>query len=173
MTIERFARDSRNAVIAKVKDGRVFSEEPDLSSRYYQMRLALQSELKMSAHWNSQILLKLPRGYPMLVALPQSGSSVIVLFKDDSSMNIPLAAAPRCLRPPSVWLRFSAESLRTLGSLAYLTKRLMVRSRRPTCCPSDIVSAIWKSNRIICKRRLWNHSLKTSFAAWGASFRIA
>jgi hypothetical protein len=84
MTIERFARDSRNVVIAKVKDGRVLSEEPDLSSRYYQMTLALQSELKMSAHWNSQILLKLPRGYPMSVALPQSGSSVIVLFKDDS-----------------------------------------------------------------------------------------
>jgi hypothetical protein len=84
MTIERFARDSRNVVIAKVKDGRVLSEQPDLSSRYYQMTLALQTELKMSARWNSQILLKLPRAYPMSVALPQAGSSVIVFFKDDS-----------------------------------------------------------------------------------------
>ena len=83
MTIERFARDSRNVVIAKVKVGRVLSEESDLDSRYYQMTLALQSELKMSSHWNDQVLLKLPRAYPLSVALPQPGSVVIVFFKDD------------------------------------------------------------------------------------------
>jgi hypothetical protein len=84
MTIERIARDSRNVVIAKVKDGRALSEEPVLDSRHYQMTLTPQSELKMSAHWNSQMLMKLARAYPMSAALPQPGSLVIAFFKEDS-----------------------------------------------------------------------------------------
>jgi hypothetical protein len=84
MTIERFGRDSRNIVIAKVKAGRVISEEPDIDSRGYYMILTFQQELKVRAHWNSQTPLKLSMSYAVSTALPQPGSSVIVFFKDDS-----------------------------------------------------------------------------------------
>jgi hypothetical protein len=84
MTIERFGRDSRNIVIAKVKAGRVISEEPDIDSRGYDMILTFQQELKVRAHWNSQTPLKLSMSYAMSTALPQLGSSLIVFFKDDS-----------------------------------------------------------------------------------------
>jgi hypothetical protein len=83
MTIERLARDSVNVVIAKVEDGRVVSEFPELSSRDYHMTLALQSELRTSARWNNQIILKLSRNFPMSDTLPQIGSSVIVFFQSD------------------------------------------------------------------------------------------
>ncbi len=84
MTIERFGRDSRNIAIAKVKAGRVISEEPDIDSRGYDMTLTFQQELKVRAHWNRQTPLELSMSYPMSIALPQPGSSVIVFFKDDS-----------------------------------------------------------------------------------------
>ena len=81
MAIERIARDSRNIVIAKVKEGQVLSEEPDPDSRFYQMTLALQSGLKLRAQWNSQTPLKLSFASPISVALPQPGNLVIVFFQ--------------------------------------------------------------------------------------------
>jgi hypothetical protein len=96
MTIERFGRDSRNIVIAKVKLGRVISEEPDIDSRGYDMTLTFQEELKARAHWNRKTPLKLSMSYPLSIALPQPGSSVIVFFKDDSFGQYSMAG---CLLP--------------------------------------------------------------------------
>ena len=68
MAIERIARDSRNIVIAKVKDRQMLSKEPDLDSRSYQMTtLALRSGLKLRAQWNSQAPLELLLAYPISV----------------------------------------------------------------------------------------------------------
>ena len=67
LAIERIARDSRNIVIAKVKDRQMLSKEPDLDSRSYQMTLALRSGLKLRAQWNSQAPLELLLAYPISV----------------------------------------------------------------------------------------------------------
>jgi hypothetical protein len=84
MAIERIARDSRNIVIAKVKDRQMLSKEPDLDSRSYQMTLALRSGLKLRAQWNSQAPLKLLLAYPISVIPPQPGNLVLIFFRDDS-----------------------------------------------------------------------------------------
>jgi hypothetical protein len=84
MTVERFGRDSRNIAIAKVTAGRVVSEASDLDSRSYDLTLTFQQELKARAHWNRQTPLKLSMSYPVWIALPQPGTSVIVFFNDDS-----------------------------------------------------------------------------------------
>lgn len=84
MTVERFGRDSRNIAIAQVTTGRVIPEESDVNSRIYDLTLTLQQELKARAQWNSQKPLKLSMSYPMSIALPQPGSSVLVFFNDDS-----------------------------------------------------------------------------------------
>lgn len=84
MAIERIARDSRNVVIAKVKESQVLSKEPDLDSRPYKMTVALQSGLKLRAHWSNQTPLKFLLAYPISVVPPQPGNLVIVFFRDDS-----------------------------------------------------------------------------------------
>jgi hypothetical protein len=100
LTIEIFGRDSHNIVVAKVRDERVMFDAPEIGSRGYDMTVTLQHALKTHAHWRNQTPLKLSISYPISVAVPQPGSSVILFFKDDSFVNYSLAGcSPLPLNP--------------------------------------------------------------------------
>jgi hypothetical protein len=83
MAIERIARESRNIVIAKVKEGRVLSDDSN-GILSYDLTLVLQQGLKIRAHWNNQIPLKLGLADSVSRVPPRPGSLVILFFRDDN-----------------------------------------------------------------------------------------
>jgi hypothetical protein len=83
MAIERIARDARNIVIAEVKESRVVSDK-STGVHSYDLTLVLRQGLKVRAHWNNRIPLKLGLADSDLWVPPRPGSLVILFFKDDS-----------------------------------------------------------------------------------------